>query len=96
MNKTQTFEQFLTTQSAQILMLEFVVNLLLAGVLAYVLSLVYVRYGRSLSNRRSFSGNFILIAMTTMVIITVVKSSLALSLGLVGAYSRADWSIRRI
>lgn len=87
MNKTQTFEQFLTTQSAQILMLEFVINLLLAGVLAYVLSLVYVRYGRSLSNRRSFSGNFVLIAMTTMVIITVVKSSLALSLGLVGALS---------
>lgn len=87
MNKTQTFEQFLTSQSAQILMLEFVVNLLLAGVLAYALSLVYVRYGRSLSNRGSFSGNFVLIAMTTMVIITVVKSSLALSLGLVGALS---------
>lgn len=87
MNKAQTFEQFLTTESAQIVMLEFVVNLVLASVLAYVLSLVYMRCGRSLSNRRSFSANFVLIAMTTMVIITVVKSSLALSLGLVGVLS---------
>ena len=42
---------------------------------------------RSLSNRRMFASNFIMLAMTTMLIITVVKSSLALSLGLVGALS---------
>jgi len=40
-----------------------------------------------LSNRRLFSNNFLLISMTTMLIITIVKSSLALSLGLVGALS---------
>jgi uncharacterized membrane protein YhiD involved in acid resistance len=34
-----------------------------------------------------FAKNFVLIATTTMMIITIVKSSLALSLGLVGALS---------
>jgi uncharacterized membrane protein YhiD involved in acid resistance len=34
-----------------------------------------------------FARNFVVLAMTTMLIITIVKSSLALSLGLVGALS---------
>ncbi len=88
MNKLQqTFEQFLTTESTQVSVMGFAVNLLLAAVLAYLLALLYVRYGRSLSNRKLFAGNFLAITMTTMFIITVVKSSLALSLGLVGALS---------
>lgn len=65
----------------------FVVDLLLSGFLSLVLALVYVRFGSALSNRRMFSRNFLLISMTTMFIITVVKSSLTLSLGLVGALS---------
>ena len=65
----------------------FIQNLLLAGVLAFILRQVYIKFGRSLSNRNTFSQNFISLTMTTMLIITVVKSSLALSLGLVGALS---------
>ena len=88
MNKLQaTFQNFLTTQSVQIPIFTFLFNLLLAAALGYVLSLVYRKYGRALSNRKSFSANFILLIMTTMLIISVVKSSLALSLGLVGALS---------
>lgn len=87
MSKTETFEQFLATETARIEIWGFLLNLVLAAVLAYILSMVYVRYGRSLSNRGTFSKNFVMIAMTTMVIITIVKSSLALSLGLVGALS---------
>ena len=49
--------------------------------------LIYIKYGGALSNRRMFSKNFIILGMTTMLIITIVKSSLALSLGLVGALS---------
>jgi len=63
------------------------VNLAIAAALAYALRLVYVRFATSLSNRRVFSANFILLATTTTLIITIVKSSLALSLGLVGALS---------
>lgn len=87
MNKTDTFEQFLASQSTQVDALGFVINLLLAYVLAYMLSQIYIRHGLSISNRRVFSRNLVLIAMTTMFVITIVKSSLALSLGLVGALS---------
>lgn len=80
-------QEFLSTQTAQIPVVEFLVNLALAAVLCAFLGLLYVRYGSTLSNRRAFARNFVLLGMTTMVIITVVKSSLALSLGLVGALS---------
>jgi uncharacterized membrane protein YhiD involved in acid resistance len=83
----QTFQEFLASQTAQIPVLDFVINLLLAAFLSYVLRGVYARYGNSLSNRKAFARNLILMAVTTMLIITVVKSSLALSLGLVGALS---------
>jgi hypothetical protein len=65
----------------------FIVNLLLSVVLSYILSRVYVHWGSSLSNRRRFAANFILITVTTTFIILVVRSSVALSLGLVGALS---------
>lgn len=87
MGKLQTFQQFLASQGAEIPFLGFVINLIIAAILGYILSLVYVKYGRSLSNRKDFAKNFILLTMTTMLIITIVKSSLALSLGLVGALS---------
>jgi len=86
-NALQTFEQFISTQSAQIPVYELVISLILAAIFAYILAVVYVRYGTSLSNRKKFARNFILLTMTTTLIITVVKSSLALSLGLVGALS---------
>jgi len=62
-------------------------NLILSAILSWILSLIYVKFGQSLSNRRAFSSNFYLVAMTITLIITIVKSSLALSLGLVGALS---------
>lgn len=63
------------------------INLLVGVVLAFVMRWHYVQFALSLTNRRSFAGNFYLIILTTTLIITVVKSSLALSLGLVGALS---------
>jgi hypothetical protein len=66
---------------------DFVVNILLTALLAWIIGIFYVRFGRTLSNRRQFASNFVLIAVTTMFVISVVKSSLALSLGLVGALS---------
>lgn len=87
MNQLQTFQQFLTTQNVQMPVFGFVLNLFLAAILSFILGRMYIKYGTSLSNRRMFANNFMLIAMTTMLIITIVKSSLALSLGLVGALS---------
>ena len=87
MGKVESFQQFLATQSVEVEILGFALSLLLATILSVILAVIYVRYGASLSNRRMFARNFVLISMTTMVIITIVKSSLALSLGLVGALS---------
>ena len=81
------WENYLTQAQAQISTPEFVISLALTAITAYILKTVYVRFGQALSNRSIFGNTFVPIAMTTMVIITIVKSSLALSLGLVGALS---------
>jgi hypothetical protein len=65
--------------------------LVLALGLGLVLSLIlrwhFQRFGSTLSNRAEFAQVFPFLVMTIILIITVVKSSLALSLGLVGALS---------
>ena len=83
----ETFEEFIVNTSTRIPIITFVFNFCVAGLLTIPLSWAYTNYGSSLSNRRAFSKNFILMSMTTMLIISIVKSSLALSLGLVGALS---------
>lgn len=65
----------------------FVLSLGLAALLGVILGQVYIHFGQSLSNRRLLARNFLLLTVTTTLIITIVKSSLALSLGLVGALS---------
>ena len=78
---------YLSQTQAQISTPGFVINLVLTAITAYILKRIYVRFGQALSNRSIFGNTFVPIAMTTMVINTIVKSSLALSLGLVGALS---------
>jgi flagellar biogenesis protein FliO len=63
------------------------VNLLLSVLLATVLAWFYTRYGRSMTNRARFAQVLPVLALTTAFVISVIKSSLALSLGLVGALS---------
>ena len=65
----------------------FVLNLFLTIILTVATSYLYSRYGNSLSNRKSFGNNYPLIGIATFLIISIIKSSLALSLGLVGALS---------
>ena len=78
---------FFAAQNAEIDVVWFIVHFLLAALLSYLLSKVYVHFGNALSNREMFGRNFMILSMTTMLIITIVKSSVALSLGLVGALS---------
>ncbi len=87
MGRTQTFEEFLKSTTPDIPLWSFLMNLLVAAILCYLLGLIYVRFGRSLSSRKSLASNFVVLGMTTMLIISIVKASLALSLGLVGALS---------
>src|SRR3989338_8294640 len=82
-----TLQDFLLNQPAQADLTYLIISLFLAAILAWILGRLYVRYGTSLSNRKRFASNFILLTVTTTLIISVIKSSLALSLGLIGALS---------
>ncbi|MGQ0764808.1 MAG: DUF4956 domain-containing protein [Gemmatimonadota bacterium] len=55
--------------------------------LVALIYLHYRRYGGALSNRQSFGPVLPFVGLTTFLVITAVKSSFALSLGLVGALS---------
>jgi uncharacterized membrane protein YhiD involved in acid resistance len=55
--------------------------------LAILVAWYYEHYGQSLSNRRKFALLLPVLTLTTALVISIVKSSLALSLGLVGALS---------
>ena len=85
--ESENFEQYLANSTSQVDIVSFCINILITFLLSLTLGFIYRRYGKSLSNRNSFSNNFQILSMTTMLIISIVKSSLALSLGLVGALS---------
>ncbi len=63
------------------------VNLLLCLALGLFLAWFYTRYGRTFTNRSKLASTLPVLALTVLLVISVVKSSLALSLGLVGALS---------
>ncbi|WP_422349621.1 DUF4956 domain-containing protein [Flagellimonas sp.] len=67
--------------------INYVINIIICAILLYILSILYVKFGRSISNRFQLARVLILVGVTTFIIISIVKSSLALSLGLVGALS---------
>lgn len=88
MNKELEFlTNIFSTESQSINIFIFLFQILICAVLCLAIAFFYTRFGNSLSNRRALAKNFLLIGVTTMIIITIVKSSLALSLGLVGALS---------
>lgn len=93
MNETSTvtsitdLQRFLLESTPTVPVYQFLPALLGTALLCWLLGAFYQRHGTSLSNREAFSRNFVAIGMTTMLVITIVKSSLALSLGLVGALS---------
>ena len=66
---------------------EFLFNILIVALLTSILRFYYIRFGNAISNRRKFANNFLPLALGTLLIIMIVKSSIALSLGLVGALS---------
>jgi uncharacterized membrane protein YhiD involved in acid resistance len=63
------------------------VGLVMTALLCYTLGRIYIKYGSSFSNRSLLLRSLVIVGVTTALIISIVKSSLALSLGLVGALS---------
>jgi flagellar biogenesis protein FliO len=72
---------------APLSLVSLALNLGLAVLLSLFVAWYYVRFGQSLSNRSQFAPIIPMLALVTVLVISVVKSSLALSLGLVGALS---------
>jgi hypothetical protein len=62
-------------------------SLTLALVMGLILGWHFLRFAQVLSNKRKLARVLMFICVTTLLMIVVVKSSLALSLGLVGALS---------
>lgn len=75
------------TAPAPLSLVSLALNLGLAVILSLIVAWYYIRYGQSLSNRAQFAPILPMLALVTVLVISVVKSSLALSLGLVGALS---------
>ena len=83
----ETFDSIITNFETDIPLFDFTFKFLLTCVLSWTISIIYKHYSTVLSNKKNFSNNLIIVSTTTMLIISIVKSSLALSLGLVGALS---------
>ena len=77
----------LSTQNISVNVDNFVIAIFLSILLGFLVRQFYIRFSTTLSNKVEFSKIFIILAATTTIVITIVKSSLALSLGLVGALS---------
>mgnify|MGYP001441553895 CR=1 FL=1 len=73
--------------SIDLSVLDILIRLFTGLLLSLLIVYHYNKNSNSLSDRNFFSRTFPLILMTTLLVISVVKSSLALSLGLVGALS---------
>jgi hypothetical protein len=80
-------ENFFFNSNIEIDLLNFFYAIILSLILSYLVKYTYVRVGKSLNDKTYFSDTFIPLALITTLVITVIKFSLALSLGLVGALS---------
>jgi|APTNR8051073442_1049403.scaffolds.fasta_scaffold00472_8 uncharacterized membrane protein YhiD involved in acid resistance len=83
----QLQERYIQEFSNNVPLGEFLLNILVATLLATLLRLYFIHFGNAISNRRRFGANFLPLTLSTLLVIMIVKSSIALSLGLVGALS---------
>ena len=80
-------ENFFFNSNIDINIGNFIIAILLSFILAYLVKLTYIKVSASLNDKEHFSETFVPLAIVTTLVITVIKFSLALSLGLVGALS---------
>ena len=86
-SKLKNLETFILNSSPDISYSNFIIAILISAFLALIIKSAYIKLSRSLNDREYFSDIFIPLAIITTLVITVIKFSLALSLGLVGALS---------
>lgn len=81
----ELFDFFLVSDSIELV--DVIINIACTAIMSQLAYLVFIRFGNTFSNRKYFGKIFLLIAVCTTLVITLIKASLALSLGLVGALS---------
>lgn len=83
----KSLENFFLNSNVEIDLLNFFYAILLSLILSFLVKITYIKVSKSLNDKSYFSDTFIPLALITTLVITVIKFSLALSLGLVGALS---------
>ena len=58
----------------------FIISLFLSALSAYLVAYIYNKFSTTLSNKKDISKIFVPLCLATTLIITIVKSSIALSL----------------
>jgi len=87
LNNLSSLEQYLFNYSVEINYSNFVIAIILSTILGFIIKQTYIKCSNSLNDKEHFADIFIPLAIVTTLVITVIKFSLALSLGLVGALS---------
>lgn len=87
MDKLRAIQDFLTLQDMPISWPHFIADLTLAILFSWLLGKLYERFGRALGDRKAVADDLVFVTLATFLVITIVKRSLALSLGMVGALS---------
>ncbi len=80
-------KEFFINSNVDISISNFIIAIVISALLALIIKYVYLICAQTLSNKQYFSDLFIPLSIVTCLVITVIKFSLALSLGLVGALS---------
>ena len=86
-NMDKSLVDFFLNENVSISTENFFQHLIVTLILSLLVKIVYTKFSTTISNKNEFSKNFVILGLTTCIVITIVKSSLALSLGLVGALS---------
>ena len=73
MNKTDL--EFFLKQNIALDINNFLLSLVTATILSLLIQLFYLKYSSTLSNKFEFSKNFVILGITTTIVITIVKSS---------------------
>jgi hypothetical protein len=84
--KKKYFED-LVTEARSIDLIEFSLSLVLLFILTFLIKVLYEKKSKAIGGKREFSSLFFIFSVSIFLIFSIIKSSLVLSLGLVGALS---------
>lgn len=87
MEQLQNINEYVLSQSALIGFQELLIKLILSTFLSLLIAHAYVKFSSQITPSKKYYTYISILAIIVTIIISVVKGSLALSLGLVGALS---------